>query len=314
MNCPKCDPPKMSSYLEGRLMSESETGGEECVRLLIQAGADVNKRDSYNRTPLMLAAKYGFHKCVKLLLKAGADVNMEDMGGLTALGHAAKFNPDEEKWHPTGDRHRRCIKKLIKAQGVDVNEKTTTTKTLLVMGVEIGDEAVVRALISAGADVNAKNNLGVTALLVAVQKGKEKCIEVLVQNGADVNVAWGQHRSTVLIEAVLNMDLGVEYVKMLIDAGAKMNRVNKNGWSPLMQLVRSVIKGDNPSERSLVRGFTCIKLLLKAGSPINYSYGKGHKIFDYLLCSEGNLMKGPIANLLGAAGETANGYRNTFCC
>ena len=79
VNCPKCKPPKMSSYLEGRLMSESESGGEECVRVLIQAGADVNKRDSYNRTPLMLAAKYGFHKCVKLLLKAGADVNMEDM-------------------------------------------------------------------------------------------------------------------------------------------------------------------------------------------------------------------------------------------
>ena len=46
---------------------------EECVRLLILAGAKVNQFDNDGWTPLMAAAAFAEHKMVKMLLDAGAN-------------------------------------------------------------------------------------------------------------------------------------------------------------------------------------------------------------------------------------------------
>ena len=61
-------------------------GNTEKLRLLIIAGADVNKADKYGRTPLYRAAFSGHTECVKLLLAAPAiDVNKADKDGKTPL-------------------------------------------------------------------------------------------------------------------------------------------------------------------------------------------------------------------------------------
>jgi ankyrin repeat protein len=46
---------------------------DECVRLLILAGAKVNQFDNDGWTPLMAAAAFAEHKMVKMLLDAGAN-------------------------------------------------------------------------------------------------------------------------------------------------------------------------------------------------------------------------------------------------
>ncbi len=45
----------------------------ECVKLLLEAGADPNATDNDAYTPLYLAAREGNVECTKLLLEAGAD-------------------------------------------------------------------------------------------------------------------------------------------------------------------------------------------------------------------------------------------------
>ena len=42
------------------------------VKLLIKAGADVNKANNYGSTPLTIALKYKRHAIVKMLREAGA--------------------------------------------------------------------------------------------------------------------------------------------------------------------------------------------------------------------------------------------------
>lgn len=71
---------------EGRtplfLAAASTRASVECVRLLAQAGADVNARDNQGNTPLH---KTSFPDVVEELLKLGADVNARNKNGNTPI-------------------------------------------------------------------------------------------------------------------------------------------------------------------------------------------------------------------------------------
>ena len=73
---------------EEKLIGTAVLGCDNCLALLIRAGADVNEVDVINCTALMKASKYGHLGCVSLLLEAGADVNIPDIFGVPALGQA----------------------------------------------------------------------------------------------------------------------------------------------------------------------------------------------------------------------------------
>ena len=57
----------------------------EILRILVGAGADVNKANTYGVAPLSAAAEQGNLENVKILLKAKANVNARDSAGSTAL-------------------------------------------------------------------------------------------------------------------------------------------------------------------------------------------------------------------------------------
>ena len=72
----------------------------ECVKLLTESGADVNRRNRRGETPFLRAVlRQNFmsysvptvcaNECVRFLLEAGADVNMASNSGYTALIAAA---------------------------------------------------------------------------------------------------------------------------------------------------------------------------------------------------------------------------------
>ena len=58
------------------------------VKLLIEAGANVNAKDGYGRTALIYAVRKNSVDMAKLLIEAGADVNVKDGYGNTALYYA----------------------------------------------------------------------------------------------------------------------------------------------------------------------------------------------------------------------------------
>lgn len=72
------------------LMYAANGGQGEMVRLLIEAGADVNQADREGSTALMFGAQHGHLGMVKRLLAAGAGPNARrGADGLTARDFAA---------------------------------------------------------------------------------------------------------------------------------------------------------------------------------------------------------------------------------
>lgn len=56
-----------------------------CVRLLVQAGADLDSADFCGATPLVSSIAKGDGACVWLLVEGGADVNKASGGGISPL-------------------------------------------------------------------------------------------------------------------------------------------------------------------------------------------------------------------------------------
>jgi len=72
----------------GSLVSDSAV---ECAKLLVAAGADVNKADRTGATPLHLVCRMGASRnAIAFLLDHGAEVNVRDPGGNTPLGSLLK--------------------------------------------------------------------------------------------------------------------------------------------------------------------------------------------------------------------------------
>jgi len=140
------------------------------MRLLIDAGANIDAKNNQGETALMLASANGNRNAVVELIKAEADVNARDDKGKTVLEHAFS------------GQQKRVIKALIKA-GADVNATNNQGETVLLRGPwwewwEWWDDAV-KVFIKAGADVNAKNKDGKTAFDLANEGGYEKIADVL---------------------------------------------------------------------------------------------------------------------------------------
>ena len=98
---------------------------DECVRALIEAGADVNRKGHFDpETPLLVAIEAGNYESMDMLLEAGADVNLSNSRSVTPLIHAAYCD-----WYEV-------VKRLIVA-GADVNSVDNNGRTALVAATKL---------------------------------------------------------------------------------------------------------------------------------------------------------------------------------
>jgi hypothetical protein len=66
------------------LMMAANGGQEEAVRMLVEAGAEVNAKDKHGNSPVMFAAQHGHDNIVRLLLDRGADRSVRGTHGKSA--------------------------------------------------------------------------------------------------------------------------------------------------------------------------------------------------------------------------------------
>ncbi len=245
----------------------------EFVKTLIQKGADVNVYGNDYDAPLTIAAERGYVEIVRMLIDAGANVNFEN-DNITALMSAVKNNHvkivrmligAEANVNTDGDtaliiavegNHVEIVRMLIDA-GVDVDHQDYTEFTALMAAARAGKEKIVRMLIDAGADLEIVDNENETALMIADNYGNVAVAQMLT---TALNISKGY---TPLMFAVADED--VKKVRALIAIGVNIDQVNNESNTALMIAVQNVIK--MITAKNEIKEI--VKALILAGANVN---------------------------------------------
>lgn len=221
----------------------AEYGHLDAVRLLLDAGVEVNAKPPRGSTALAGAALRGRMEMVTFLLDRGGDPNeTADLYG-TVLGAAAAgralpvvnlllergARADAAALRAAAGAGPAAIVARLLDAGVGVNA-VDAYKTPLIAAT-IGRRAdVVALLIARGADLNAQTLFADPPLLLASQAGAEEIVTLLLKGGADLGVR-GKEGRTALMEAAAAGHL--ETAKLLIQEGADLKAADEMGKTAL---------------------------------------------------------------------------------
>jgi len=145
-------------------------GDQEIVRLLVEAGADLEIKDVGRETALSIAAGNNHTELVAYLLEAGADVHAKGPNGLQPIHFAC-------------ERAGRDVLELLLSHGVDVNLKMMKNTSLLsfVTNLNGGNLEAAKVLVEYGIDTESytqgfheacwRNNPGIALYLL--EKGAD---------------------------------------------------------------------------------------------------------------------------------------------
>ena len=148
----------------------------EVARLLVAAGADVNRQNRLHDSAFLLAGASGHLDILRLTLAHGADLRSTNRYGGTALIPACERG------------HVEAVATLLKA-GVDPDHVNKLGWTGLLEAILLSDggprhQAIVKQLIEAGANLNLADNDGVTPLQHARQRNQTTIARMLEAAGA----------------------------------------------------------------------------------------------------------------------------------
>ena len=160
-------------------------GNVNCLRLLLEAGADIDKANCSGMTPLHLSALCGHVDCLQLLLEAGAETDKAALGGDVALHGAASQGRLD------------CLRLLLEA-GADKNKGDAMGRTPLHLAAYFGRLDCLQLLLEAGADKDKGNTIGDTPLHQAAAVGpcpnrqaarvrRLDCLRLLLEACADAS-------------------------------------------------------------------------------------------------------------------------------
>jgi ankyrin repeat protein len=148
----------------------------EVVKILIEAGVDVDLLDDEEKSPLETCLHYKTFKILDLLTKAGANVNRQNKEGVSILMIAVKRMRTE------------AFESLLGAKvKLNLDLQDNDGDTALHYAVIHKERSYLTKLLKAGASTEIKNSLRDTPLFCAIDDDDKYSVKRLVQYGADVN-------------------------------------------------------------------------------------------------------------------------------
>ena len=195
-------------------------GSLPALKILLEAGADVNAHDFDGLTSLHCAASRGHTDCLKVLLaQAAIEVDATDTNGCSSLFYSVTLG------------HSECTEELIKA-GALVNRQDMKGRTPAHCAAAKGLYNSVKTLEKHGADLWIRNSRGDYPIHEAIHSGRKDLISWLLNvNPESVNFTNDEGRTLLHIAALYDK---IEICKVLMDQGAFVNSIMRNSKGQLL--------------------------------------------------------------------------------
>ncbi|CAF0876470.1 unnamed protein product [Rotaria sordida] len=209
----------------------------ECVRLLVEFGADVNVIDEAGYSPLHLAAKYGFTDIMHILIDHGSLVNFfiavssSQTRSLTTPYYDVMTEPLSLCLE---NNHIECAQVLLLA-GANVNQQYFLGYEINLLSYENYNS--LELILKHGANPNALSRSGITPLIKACREGNLGAVILLCRYGATVNYVTRKFRQrNALVTAIESKRSDI--VEQLLVFGGFANKHPELCNSPLEYAIR----------------------------------------------------------------------------
>lgn len=221
------------------LQAAARDGSELCIRMLLDAGADINAQTpSLHGTAISAAVFSNYKNTVQFLISKGADVT-RTAGRYHSALQVAALKADIA-----------LLRFLIK-QGAKVNEAGGRHWTPLHAACSAGRAKVAKILLMNGADPNIVGGKYGTALQAACTNGKLKLVRLLLSYGADPKIRGGQFGSA-LTAAALRGDVPIVNVLLaeegvVVDMlGEKKHHFKPKSWAETSAVIEAALADKTP--------------------------------------------------------------------
>ena len=230
----------------------------------------LNKYNSQGCTPLMYACYRDHPSAIRMLLEAGADVNFRSGNYPTALGEAVKSGNSEHAvrilldngacvysvfdeelrqtvTHMAVSARNINVLKMLLDKGAPVDPanhpklRDIRVRSPLQMAVEKRDYEMAELLLDRGADINNVLPAGLTALMESLlpapkTKIDKTIVELLLNKGADPHIISNDGISALHLAA---LSLEPDIINLFVKRKANLNLRSVSGITPFMSLLDS---------------------------------------------------------------------------
>jgi ankyrin repeat protein len=212
-------------------------GNADAVRLLLEHNADHTLREMRDRIPLFLACNWGNDlETVRLLIDAGSNVNDKNSRGEIVLVSTLYYGKkeiidlliDRGATIPDNEDILRRVLYVTASNGMErpFNIAVEKSKKLnMEWWTDIpmhacargGSVSIARALMDKGAEIKQKNRYGVEPLHIAAENGKTEFVEFLLSEGTEIDSPSRMGKTALHFAQENGYD---DLAAMLIDKGA----------------------------------------------------------------------------------------------